>query len=450
MQPMTSTTERPEPGQRQVNVTQVIDGGKFNLFNLNVAAICFLAIVFDGLDVSLFGTLLPAIMKDMNMGPAEAGLLASIGHIGAVGGAVAFGCAADTIGRKRMLLVGMTIFIVFTAACGLAQSFVDFAIYRFIAGFGLAGIVPIAVALVYEYTPGTRKAMASSVSYMGITVGVLLSAALAIAFLPTAGWRAILIGTFACVFLVPVAMLWLPESMSMMVKKGDNASIRKVLIKADPTFAATSHDTYVLKEAPASKLPLLRMFQDGYARNTVLLGAAMFCLMAIAVTLTTWIAQLMVQRGFSMEAGITFILVFASSNFISTPLAAIYMPVLFISITLIGFVESKLAALICMFFAGFAVMGATCLLLPFAGSLYPMSFRSTAMGAVYAIGRVGPIMGPAVTGVMLAAGLGVPLILTCIAVPSLIALVAFLLTQDVPPQRLIHPDQFSASEPIQA
>src|SRR5207244_10817944 len=115
------------------------------------------------------------IMKDMHMGPAEAGILASIGHIGAVGGAILFGVAADAIGRKRMLLIGITVFTVFTAACGLSQGYMDFAIYRFIAGIGLAGIVPVAVALVLEYTPGRRKAMISSASYMGIRVGVLLS-----------------------------------------------------------------------------------------------------------------------------------------------------------------------------------------------------------------------------------------------------------------------------------
>lgn len=460
---MTNLRSTPMSANRQVNVTQVIDDSKSNALSLRVAVICFLAIVFDGLDVALFGTLLPAIMKDMKMGPAEAGLLASVGHIGAVAGAVMFGVAADSIGRKRMLLIGLMIFIVFTAACGLAQGFVDFAIYRFIAGFGLAGIVPIAVALVFEYTPGTRKAMVSSISYMGITVGVLLSAVLAIAFLSTAGWRAILIGSFACILLVPALLLWLPESMSILVKKGKKDNIRAILVKADPRFVSDINDEYVLSEPPAAKVPLMRLFQGGYARNTLFLGIAMLCLMMIAVTLTTWIAQLMVQRGFSVAAGITFILVFASSNFISTPLAgwmadrmgyktvfAIYMPVLFISISLIGIVESQLAALVCMFFAGFAAMGATCLLLPYAGSLYPMSFRSSAMGAIYAIGRVGPIIGPALVGVMLAAGLGVALILLCVAVPSVVALGAFLLTKEFPTLPVFQPLKRSEVGPLRA
>jgi AAHS family benzoate transporter-like MFS transporter len=432
-------------GRRQVDITRLVDNSKFTPFSLSVAVICFLAIVFDGLDVSLFGTLLPALMKDMKMGPAEAGMLASIGHVGAVGGAIIFGVAADAIGRKKMLLIGITIFTVFTAACGLAQGFVDFAIYRFIAGFGLAGIVPIAVALVYEYTPGKNKALVSSVSYMGITVGVLLSALLAIAFLSSVGWRTILLATFGCILLVPVALMWLPESMSILVKKGRKDSIRQILKKVDPQFVAQDNDDYILTEPPASKAPLISLFQGKYARNTLCLGVALFCLMMIAVTLTTWIAQLMVQRGFNLATGITFILVFASSNFISTPLAgwlsdrmgykkvfALYMPMLFISISLIGVVSSTAAALVCMFFAGFAAMGATCLLLPYAGSLYPMRSRSSAMGVIYAIGRIGPIIGPAVAGMMLAAGMSVPVILVCTAVPSLLALAAFLLVKDVP------------------
>ncbi|MFJ2690157.1 MFS transporter [Pseudomonas sp. NPDC087336] len=444
---MTLLTSAPITGRTPVNVTQVIEGGRFNAFSLQVAVICFLAIVFDGIDSALFGTLLPAIMADMKMGPAEAGILASVGHIGAVGGAILFGVAADALGRKRMMLIGMTIFITFTAACGLAQGVVDFAIYRFIAGFGLAGIVPIAVALVFEYTPGKWKAMVSSVSYTGISVGVLLSALLSMAVLSTVGWRAILLGTFACIVLVPIALVWLPESMSILVKKGKSESIRRILVKAEPQFVPASDDEYSLNELPAAKVPLKRLFQGGYGRNTLFLGIGMLCIMMTAVTLTTWIAQLMVQRGYSLTTGISFILVFTCSNFISTPLAgwmsgrmgykkvfAIYMPVLFVSISLIGVIQDPVGALICMFFAGFTAMGATCILLPYVGSLYPLSFRSSAMGVIYAIGRVGPIIGPAIAGFMLAAGVSVPIILVCMAAPGLVALVAFLLVKERPAQ----------------
>src|SRR6266478_4318817 len=102
---------------RRVDVKHLIDNSTRKSLPVTVAVICFLAIVFDGIDSALFGTLRPVIMKDMAMGPAEAGILASIGHIGAVGGAILFGVAADAVGRKRMLLVGIIVFTVFTAAC---------------------------------------------------------------------------------------------------------------------------------------------------------------------------------------------------------------------------------------------------------------------------------------------------------------------------------------------
>ncbi len=444
---MTDLTSAPIAGRTQVNVTQLIEGSTFNSFSARVALICFLAIVFDGIDSALFGTLLPSIMADLKIGPAEAGILGSVGHVGAVVGAVIFGVAADAIGRKRMMLIGMTVFVIFTAACGLAQGLVDFAVYRFIAGLGLAGIVPIAVALVFEYTPGKWKAMVSSVSYTGISVGVLLSAVLSMIFLASVGWREILLSTSVFLLLVPVALAYLPESMSTLVKKGKQQSIGSILNKVDPQFVPSAHDDYALNEPPTAKVPLKRLFQGGYARNTVCLGIGLFCIFLIAVTLSTWIAQLMVQRGYSLTAGISFILVFTCSNFVSTPLAgwlagrvgykkvlATYMPFLFVSISLIGFVDNQYGALLCMFVAGFANMGANCILLPYVSSLYPESFRSSAMGVIYAIGRIGPVVGPAVAGFMLAAGVTVPVILVCLAVPSLVAMVAFLLVKEMPLQ----------------
>lgn len=434
-------------GKRQVDVNALIDKSNFNSFTLTVAVICFFAIVFDGLDASLFGTILPVLMKGLKLGPVEAGTLSSVGHIGTVAGAFFFGLAADTIGRKRMLIIGITTFTVFTAACGLAHGFADFALYRLIAGFGLGGVVPIAVALILEYTPLKRRGVVSSTVYMGITGGILMSALLAITFLSTAGWRPILLGTFSCIILIPFAILWLPESMSILVKKGRKESIGKILKKVDPGFIPDVNDEYVLTEPPASKVPLISLFQGVYARNTFLLCTTMLCLMMIGVTLTTWVSQLMIQRGFTLATGLTFILVYAGSNFISTPLAGwmadrigykkvfvIYMPILFISESLIGIVPDPVTALICMFFAGFTGTGAICLLLPCAGSLYPLSFRSTAMGVIYSFGRIGAIVGPFLVGVMLAAKISIPMVLIAMVSPSLVALAAFLFVKEAPSQ----------------
>ena len=52
-------------GLRQVDVTKLIDNSTRKSLPITVAVICLLAIVFDGLDSALFGTVLPVLMKDM-------------------------------------------------------------------------------------------------------------------------------------------------------------------------------------------------------------------------------------------------------------------------------------------------------------------------------------------------------------------------------------------------
>src|SRR5256885_17105326 len=92
-------------GLRQVDVTKLIDNSTRTSLPITVAVICFLAIVFDGLDSGLFGTLLSVLMKGMKMGPAEAGGLGSIGDIGGGGGGSPL-CAGGRLNwRERGLLL---------------------------------------------------------------------------------------------------------------------------------------------------------------------------------------------------------------------------------------------------------------------------------------------------------------------------------------------------------
>jgi len=63
-----------------------------------------------------------------------------------------------------------------------------------------------------------------------------------------------------------------------------------------------------------------------------------------------------------------------------------------------------------------------------------LSFRSTAMGVIYAIGRVGTIIGPFIVGVMLAANMNISVLMVAMASPSVVALVAFLFVTEASPQ----------------
>jgi MFS transporter, AAHS family, benzoate transport protein len=51
-------------------------------------------------------------------------------------------------------------FSIFTAACGVAPSPELFGLFRFLAGIGLGGLIPVATDLTLEYAPGRRRNIA--------------------------------------------------------------------------------------------------------------------------------------------------------------------------------------------------------------------------------------------------------------------------------------------------
>ena len=80
--------------------------------------------MLDSFDVMLYAMVLAALMSDMSMAKATAGLLGSLTLIASAVGGLVFGVIADRFGRRRALMGSILIYSVFTAACGFASSVV--------------------------------------------------------------------------------------------------------------------------------------------------------------------------------------------------------------------------------------------------------------------------------------------------------------------------------------
>ena len=90
-----------------------------------VVAIAAIALVFDGYDLVVYGTVLPILMEDPShlgaVSAAQAGALGSYALVGVMVGALVTGALGDHLGRRKMMLVniawfsiGMALFIAFT------------------------------------------------------------------------------------------------------------------------------------------------------------------------------------------------------------------------------------------------------------------------------------------------------------------------------------------------
>ena len=97
--------------------------------------------MLDSFDVMLYSLVLAALIQDptLQLSTAVAGQLGAVTLLAAAAGGVAFGIIADRIGRKRALMAAVLIYSVFTAACGLAQTVPQLAVFRVLLGLGMGG-----------------------------------------------------------------------------------------------------------------------------------------------------------------------------------------------------------------------------------------------------------------------------------------------------------------------
>ena len=75
-------------------------------------------------------------------------------------GGIIFGMMSDKIGRVKTMVATLLVYSGFTGLSGLAGSWVDFTIYRFLVGLGVGGMFGAATALVAESVPSGFRAVA--------------------------------------------------------------------------------------------------------------------------------------------------------------------------------------------------------------------------------------------------------------------------------------------------
>jgi MFS family permease len=150
--------------------------------------------MFDAMDLQIFTLVLFPSVSDL-IGSANPAAVAYTGGI-IVGwkllalglGGIAFGVAADRIGRAKTMILTVLIYSVFTGLSGLAQSWWQLAILQAVAGIGIGGEWAAGAALVAETWPERTRAHALIIMQMCFAAGFFLAAAINLVVGPI-GWR---------------------------------------------------------------------------------------------------------------------------------------------------------------------------------------------------------------------------------------------------------------------
>src|ERR671929_1250513 len=99
------------------------------------------------------------------------------------------GYFADTLGRKRFLLVSIAGFVAASALCGIAQSLFQIVVFRLLQGVFGAALVPLSQAIMADAYPLQERGRAMAIWGLGVMVGPVLGPTLGGWLTDVASWR---------------------------------------------------------------------------------------------------------------------------------------------------------------------------------------------------------------------------------------------------------------------
>ena len=152
------------------------------------------AVAMTFIDQTIVAIAVPKLQNELGISSAGAqwvinGYLLSLSALFAFGGRL-----GDVLGRRRMVVIGVIVFAVASACCGLtpkgsiAEAWLIF--FRVVQGAGAALMFPASVAIVIATFPVSQRGRAMAI-FFGITGGLTAIGPLAGGFLTQWTWRAI-------------------------------------------------------------------------------------------------------------------------------------------------------------------------------------------------------------------------------------------------------------------
>ena len=174
-----------------LNISELIDSRKLGSLQFRTLILCALVTFIDGMDTQSIGIVARPLADHLGFSMASFGVVASSALIGAAIGALTFGQLGDRFGRKSILVAAALIFGIFTLATAWAPDFNTLIVCRVLAGIGLGGAMPNAVALNSEYAPKRIRAFMVLLQWSSFPFGGTIGGVVAHYLLQHFEWQSV-------------------------------------------------------------------------------------------------------------------------------------------------------------------------------------------------------------------------------------------------------------------
>ncbi len=155
-------------------------------------ALLILVVIYTSnfIDRQIIGTVAQAIKADLKITDTQIGLLSGIAFAilySTLG--IPIARLAERYNRVNIITVSLALWSGFTAACGMAQNFLQLFLMRVGVGIGEAGCSPSAQSLLSDYYSPKTRATALGIYSLGIPLGSLFGALIGGKIAMEYGWR---------------------------------------------------------------------------------------------------------------------------------------------------------------------------------------------------------------------------------------------------------------------
>jgi len=236
--------------------------------------------VLDGLEITIASLVGPVLQSEhtLHLSSVEVGTSASVYLVGEVAGALFFGYLSDRLGRRRLFIATLGLYLIANGLTAFAFTYAIFVFFRFFAGAGIGGEYAAINSAIDELIPanyrGHTDLAINGTYWLGALIGalgeyVLLNPRL----LPIdLGWR---IGLFVGPLIG--VLIWrlrgaLPESPRWLLMHGYAEEAERTVTEIERQVEASGHELAPVDDRKALEVRALRPL--GYVTlGKVLLGA---------------------------------------------------------------------------------------------------------------------------------------------------------------------------------